>query len=225
MSKTTILSLLAKQNYITYNKQLAKIIGIDEAILYGELCSISCYNDEEEFAYEQEKLIDDTCLSEYRIRNALKKLIEFKLVEVNKKGLPSRYYYKLNDDSFKKIMQISDESLTTSPIKFDTTGDSNFDTTSIIINNNKDIKKKKNKEKNIYSSLNNVKLTQNEYDNLKIKFPNDYEDKIENLAYYIASKGDKYQNHYMTILNWERKKEKDQKTKPQKPSYELPTFN
>ena len=122
-------------------------------------------------------------------------------------------------------MQISDEPLTTSTIKFDTTGDSNFDTTSIIINNNKDIKKKKNKQKNIYSSLNNVKLTQNEYDNLKIKFPNDYEDKIENLAYYIASKGDKYQNHYMTILNWERKKEKDQKTKQQKPSYELPTFN
>lgn len=207
MNNTTILSLLAKQNYITYNKPLAKIIGIDEAILYGELCSISCYNNEEEFSYEQEKIIDDTCLSEYRVRNALKKLIEFNLVEVNKKGLPSRYYYKLNDDAFKKIMQISDESLTTSPIKFDTTGDSKFDTTNIINKkDNKNINKK-----NIYSSLNNVKLTQNEYDNLKAKFPNDYEDKIENLAYYIASKGDKYKSHYATILNWERKNKSNNK--------------
>lgn len=224
MNQQTILSLLAKQNYITYNKQLAKLIGIDEAILYGELCSISLYNNEEEFYYEQDKLIEDTCLSEYRIRKSLKKLIDLKLVKVTKKGLPAKYYYKLDEKIFKEIMQIDNGFYTTSPIKFDTTGDSTFDTT-LIINNNKDIKKKKNKEKNIYSSLNNVKLTQNEYDNLKIKFPNDYEDKIENLAYYIASKGDKYQNHYMTILNWERKKEKDQKTKPQKPSYELPTFN
>ena len=30
-------------------------------------------------------------------------------------------------------------------------------------------------------------------------------DKIENLSLYIASKGDKYKNHYATILAWEKR--------------------
>lgn len=218
MNQQTILSLLAKQNYITYNKQLAKLIGIDEAILYGELCSISLYNNEEEFYYEQDKLIEDTCLSEYRIRKSLKKLIDLKLVKVTKKGLPAKYYYKLDEKIFKEIMQIDNDFYTTSPIKFDATGDNKFNTTINNINN-KDNNKKINK-KNTYSSLQNVKLTEKEYECLKEKFPNDYEDKIENLAYYIASKGDKYKDHYMTILNWERKNKKEQKQECSLPEFD-----
>jgi predicted phage replisome organizer len=81
--------------------------------------------------------------------------------------------------------------------------------------NNKKINKK-----NIFGSLQNVKLTEKEYGSLKEKFPNDYEDKIENLAYYIASKGDKYKDHYMTILNWERKNKKEQKQECSLPEFD-----
>lgn len=54
-----------------------------------------------------------------------------------------------------------------------------------------------------YGDNNNVLLTDKEYENLKNKFV-DYETKINNLSYYIASKGAKYKNHYMTILAWNR---------------------
>jgi len=55
-----------------------------------------------------------------------------------------------------------------------------------------------------YGSFENVELTDEEYQKLKDRF-SDYEEKIENLSSYIASKGDKYKSHYATILNWSRK--------------------
>ena len=78
-----ILQLLARENYIAYHKTLANVIGVDEAILFGELCSMNnMYGDE--FFCEQSKLMNDTCLTEYRIRNALKNLQKANLVSVTK---------------------------------------------------------------------------------------------------------------------------------------------
>ena len=70
---------------------------------------------------------------------------------------------------------------------------------------------KNSKEKYIkrkYGSFENVELTDEEYQKLKDRFSN-YEEKIENLSSYIASKGAKYKSHYATILNWSRKDDKD----------------
>ena len=61
-----------------------------------------------------------------------------------------------------------------------------------------------NNNKKLYGKFQNVKLTDEEYDKLKNQF-SDYEEKIDNLACYIKSKGDKYKSHYATILNWYRK--------------------
>lgn len=48
----------------------------------------------------------------------------------------------------------------------------------------------------------NVILTQNELDELKGKFPNDYEAKIERLSRYLESTGKHYDNHFATLLEW-----------------------
>lgn len=66
------------------------------------------------------------------------------------------------------------------------------------------INKKENIKRKKYGSFENVSLTDEEYQKLKERF-SDYENKIENLSSYIASKGDKYKSHYATILNWSRK--------------------
>lgn len=66
-------------------------------------------------------------------------------------------------------------------------------------------KQKKEKPlKHKYGEYNNVFLTDDELDKLKIKFP-DWENKIDNLSCYIESKGAKYKSHYATILNWARR--------------------
>lgn len=48
----------------------------------------------------------------------------------------------------------------------------------------------------------NVILAHNELDELKGKFPNDYEAKIERLSRYLKSTGKHYDNHFATLLEW-----------------------
>lgn len=57
-------------------------------------------------------------------------------------------------------------------------------------------------KKNIYGEFKNVKLTNDEFSKLKDK---NLLMVIEDLSYYIRSKGDKYKDHYATILSWDRK--------------------
>ena len=69
---------------------------------------------------------------------------------------------------------------------------------------NKDIKQK-------YGEYKNVLLTDDEYAKLQDRYP-DYEERIEKLSEYIASKGKKYSSHYATINAWARKDTVKQKT-------------
>ena len=125
-----VLDLLASDNYIILNKSLAKEIGLENAILFGALCSYQRIFKEEEFFREQEKIIADTCLSEYLVRKSIKELKELQLISVCKKGLPAKYYFKINTSSVLKI-------LSSSGANFYTTGDYKFDTTINNKENNK----------------------------------------------------------------------------------------
>lgn len=60
--------------------------------------------------------------------------------------------------------------------------------------------------KNIYGTAKNVFLTDEEYSKIKAK---GYEELIEELSLYMASKNKKYADHYMTVLAWGRKREKE----------------
>lgn len=68
-----------------------------------------------------------------------------------------------------------------------------------------------------HGEFKNVKLTSKEYQKIIDKFPNTYNDKIENLSHYIESKGDKYKSHYATILNWDRREKKEKEDAKIKP--------
>ena len=64
--------------------------------------------------------------------------------------------------------------------------------------------------KHKHGANNNVLLTQTEYDTIITEYT-DYQHKIDNLSYYLASTGKTYKSHYMTIKNWARN---DKKPKP-----------
>ncbi len=64
------------------------------------------------------------------------------------------------------------------------------------------------RKKGKYGELENVKLTLSQFERLKKRFPVNYERYIDDLSYYIASKGDKYKSHYAAILSWHRDKDK-----------------
>ncbi len=70
----------------------------------------------------------------------------------------------------------------------------------------------------------NVFLTENEIDELKAKFPNDYKAKIERLSRYQISKGKSYDNHFATLLDWleaDRKEERNEEQITRKSSYDI----
>jgi hypothetical protein len=73
-------------------------------------------------------------------------------------------------------------------------------------------------EKNVYGEFNNVKLSDDEYSKLEEK---GLISTIEDLSYYIKSKGDKYKSHYATILMWDKK---NKTNKPQSKVVEIPDY-
>ena len=60
-----------------------------------------------------------------------------------------------------------------------------------------------------YGEYKNIRLTDEEYQNLKDRLQGHTEIMIEKLSRYLKSKGTDYKDHYVTILNWyEQDKEK-----------------
>ena len=96
--------LLSNGNFIPVNKVLAKAIGLEESIILGELLTEFNYweaNDKlidgEMFYCTAEKLEDNTTLTEYRQRKAIKNLIEAGILEQQVKGMPATRYFRINE--------------------------------------------------------------------------------------------------------------------------------
>lgn len=58
------------------------------------------------------------------------------------------------------------------------------------------------KRKHTYGAYKNILLSDEELENLKTKFPVNWEQWIEKLSYGIELKDYKYKNHYLAILQW-----------------------
>jgi uncharacterized phage protein (TIGR02220 family) len=105
-----IIDLLANDNYIIANKTIARLYGLEEAILLGELAS--------EFKYWQrrdelkdgwfystiENVKDNTTLSEKKQRTALLNLKAAGLVDVKLAGIPAKRYIKINTEQLWQIL-------------------------------------------------------------------------------------------------------------------------
>ena len=79
----------------------------------------------------------------------------------------------------------------------------------IDVDNDSELKEKINKkekpQKHKYGQYQNVLLSDDELEKLKTEFPVDWEERIERVSEYCASKGVTYKNYLATIRNWARK--------------------
>ena len=75
--------------------------------------------------------------------------------------------------------------------------------------------------KHKYGTIKNVLLTEEEYNKLIDEALEEY---IENLSFYIASKKVSYKSHYMTILSWKRRDDKEmiEKDNKNQPKFKTP---
>ena len=106
----TILKLLSSNGFISYNKTIAKICGVHETIVLGELCSIFSYFHFNEFYINQERISNDTALSVKQIRTALVNLEKNKIITITKKGTPCKNWYFINESVIKDLLENYEDS-------------------------------------------------------------------------------------------------------------------
>ena len=153
-----ILQLLASRNFITVNKTLIQTLGIEEAIMLGELASEYDYwksNGELEegwFFSTVENVEENTTLTKYKQKKALDNLQKIGVLEVQRKGIPAKRYIKINEERVfeilsnkksKNLTSGSQEILLLEVKKFDRNNNNNNNN-----NNNISLKKEIYKERN-----------------------------------------------------------------------------
>jgi len=101
-----ITDLLRNDGFVIYNRNLARNIGVNEAILYSELLSRWNYFKErgqlteDGFFFNTVKDLEEwTALSEYQQRRALNSLKEKGLIEIEVRGIPAKRYFRIVEDS------------------------------------------------------------------------------------------------------------------------------
>lgn len=146
-----ILDLLARDSYIIVNKDLIKILGINEAIIIGELASEyrSWKNKnmlvEDMFYSTIENVEENTGLNEYLQRKTFKRLNELNIISYVVKGIPAKRYIKINQEELIKIFSSKFfNDLSSSSLNF-----KELDIENLRVNNNNTINNKNNN--NIFS--------------------------------------------------------------------------
>ena len=123
--------LLSSSAFIVLNKQIAKQVGLKEAILLADLISkeeyfISKGMTDGWFFNTEANIEADTTLNPYHQRKCIKTLKKFKIIETKRMGIPAKQYFKINEE---QVMQILNNLI----VKDYTTINKNKE---IIINNN-----------------------------------------------------------------------------------------
>lgn len=213
-------NLLASNNYIIVNKILIKELGLEEAILFGELASEYSYWKEREkleddyFFSTMENIEKNTCLSSYKQRKLIEKLKNEGLISTKIQGIPAKRYIKINEELVIKKLNIKLlKNLTSSSKKNEQLDVEKFNTNNNKLknnNNNNNINiytphaettQKNKKTKHKYGEYQNVLLTDDELKKLNDDYSNT-NDLIKFLDEYIEMKGYKAKSHYLCIKKW-----------------------
>lgn len=100
-----MIELLSNTGYIMYNKAIARSLGVNEAIMIGELCQVALKNSEDEFCITQNKIEADTGLSPYQQRKAIVSLIEQRIATKERRGSPSQNFYRINRNGLYRAIE------------------------------------------------------------------------------------------------------------------------
>ena len=157
-----ILQLISTSNFITVNKDLIKELGLEEAILLGELASEYDYwNNKNEiedgyFYSTIENIEEKTTLTAYKQRKCLENLKNKGIIDIQIRGIPAKRYIKINEE---KVIEIFNnkllKNLTTGCKKISQLEVKKIKGNNNIINNNinKNIKKEKNKKRKTFEEV------------------------------------------------------------------------
>lgn len=150
-----VISLISSRGFIAVNKHLAKMYGLDEAILLGELASEYEYWEtrggiEDGYFYSTvENVQENTTLSDRRQRAAIKTLKDAGILRAKVKGQPPKRYFAIDENRLMaelKLANAQNQFLQNERIENGKTQELNL--AKRKGNNNKPNKNKGNKNKN-----------------------------------------------------------------------------
>ncbi len=105
-------NLLASSKYIIVNKDLIQALGLNEAIILGELCSEFAYWESINQLYEnnyfystRDNIYKNTGINAHFQRLAIKNLEEKQILHTKKCGIPCKTYYKINEYKIIEYLQ------------------------------------------------------------------------------------------------------------------------
>ena len=101
--------LLSSTAFIVLNKELARQVGLKEAILLADLISKEEYfiangMTDGWFFNTEANIYKDTTLNSYHQRKCLKVLKAKGLIEVKRKGIPAKQYFKIKEQQVIQIL-------------------------------------------------------------------------------------------------------------------------
>lgn len=106
-----IAEMMGIGNYFAFNKTLAKNIGLEEAIILGDLINRYSYYfnkgllENDMFYCTVETLKEDTTLSDYQQRKCFNNLKSLGLIDTHIKGLPAKRYIELHSDAILDMLR------------------------------------------------------------------------------------------------------------------------
>ena len=101
--------LLSSTAFLVLNKELARQVGLKEAVLLADLISKEEYfianGMTDGWFFNTEANIEaDTTLNPYHQRKCIKVLKDKGLIEVKRKGIPAKQYFKINEQQVLQIL-------------------------------------------------------------------------------------------------------------------------
>ena len=101
--------LLSSTAFLVLNKQLAKQIGLKAAVMLADLISKEEYfiakgMTDGWFFNTESNIEEDTTLNSYHQRKCIKTLKKEGLIEVKRKGIPAKQYFKINEQQVLQIL-------------------------------------------------------------------------------------------------------------------------
>ena len=107
----SILRLLASDGFLSVNKHIARIVGLDAAVLLAELASAHNYFESREqltadgmFFETVEHIQENTTLTQYQQAKAVKVLSNAGILETKKIGIPAKRYFLINEEVVLNIL-------------------------------------------------------------------------------------------------------------------------
>ena len=219
-------SLLSSSKYIIVNKDLIKMLGLNESVILGELCSEYTYwentnqlMDDEYFYSTRENIENNTGINAHFQRIAIKNLEQKGIITLKKMGIPCKIYYKINEKSVVECLKMAKlpvvhevndkENMSCNTCN---SPDEQQDINEMHRNNNNINNKKNNNKEHTHSPAppdekkeyaKQVTMSEKEYNDLVSSYGEQTANQlIEQLSLYKQAKGISYDNDYAAIIRW-----------------------